>query len=105
MKGGGEARRHPESISDVLKAYLKETGLAVRVEEAAVVPEWPALVGERIAAVTEPLFVTPDAMLFVAVRTNAWMTELQLMEPELLRALNASAGRLAIRKIRFQLMR
>jgi predicted nucleic acid-binding Zn ribbon protein len=101
----GEARHQPEAIADVLKAYLKETGLEVRVEQAAVVPEWLGLVGERIAAVTEPLFVTPDAMLFVAVRTNAWMTELQLMEPELLRALNAPVGRVPIRKIRFQLMR
>lgn len=95
----------PEQIGELLKAYLKETGLEARVAQTAVIPEWPALVGARIAAVTEPMFVTPDGMLFVAARTNAWMTELQLMEPELLRAINAGQGRPPIRKIRFQLMR
>jgi predicted nucleic acid-binding Zn ribbon protein len=100
-----EPKRHPEQIADVLKAYLKETGLEVRVEQAAVIPEWAGLVGLKIATVTEPLFVTPDATLFVAVQTHAWMTELQLMEPELLRALNSTPGRPHIRKLRFQLMR
>jgi predicted nucleic acid-binding Zn ribbon protein len=41
----------------------------------------------------------------VSVKTNGWMTELSLMEPQLLRALNAKAGRARIRKIRLQLMR
>ena len=33
--------------------------------------------------------------MFVRVTTNAWMNELSLMEPELLRALNAKEGRRA----------
>jgi hypothetical protein len=41
----------------------------------------------------------------VAVKTNAWMTELSLMEPQILRALNSKAGRTRVRKIRLQLMR
>ena len=100
-----DSARGPEQIGEVLKAYLKETGLEARVEQMAVIPEWPTLVGVRIAEVTEPMFITLDGMLFVAVRTSAWMTELQLMEPELLRAVNAGQGRLPVRKIRFQLMR
>jgi len=98
-------RKHrPQQIADVLKAYLQETGLEARVEAATVVPEWPTLVGARIAAVTEPLFVTADGTLFVAARTHAWLSELQLMERDLLRAINAAAGRTPIKKIRFQLM-
>ena len=49
--------------------------------------------------------ITPDGTLFVAVSSHGWMTELSLMEPQLLRLLNASEGRAAIRKIRFQLRR
>jgi hypothetical protein len=33
------------------------------------------------------------------------MTELSLMEPQILRALNAKVGRTRVRKIRLQLMR
>ena len=72
---------------------------------ASVVPEWEPLVGKQIAAVTKPISVTADGTLFIAVKTNAWMTELSLMEPQILRALNAKTGRTRVRKIRLQLMR
>ncbi len=68
------------------------------------IPEWDAIVGREIAGVTDPLFVTSDGVLFVAVRTNSWMTELQLMEPQLVAALNASSDRVRVRKLRFQIM-
>ena len=54
---------------------------------------------------TKPISVAQNGTLFVAVTTNAWMTELSLMEPQILRALNAKAGRARVRKIRLQLMR
>jgi predicted nucleic acid-binding Zn ribbon protein len=49
--------------------------------------------------------VTADGVLFVAVRTHAWMSELSLLEPELLVSLNRRGDRRAVRKIRWQLMR
>ena len=95
----------PQKIGDTLAAYLGKAGLADRVEQAAIVPEWGTLVGKQIAAVTEPKSIARDGTLFVAVRTNAWMNELSLMEPQLLRALNAKAGRSRIARIHWQLMR
>ena len=95
----------PQKIGDTLATVLSRAGLADRVEQAAVVPEWPTLVGKQIAAVTEPKSIARDGTLFVAVRTNAWMNELSLMEPQLLKALNAKAGRARIARIRWQLMR
>ena len=102
---GGDKLRKPELVSDVIAGFLKDAGLAARVDQAAVIPEWPSLVGPQVAAVTQPRSVTPDGTLFVWVTTNAWMTELSLMEPQLLRALNAKSGRQRVRKIRLQLMR
>jgi predicted nucleic acid-binding Zn ribbon protein len=100
---GGSKRRKPERVSDVIAGYFEESGLAARVDQAAVIPEWPSLVGAQVAAVTQPRSVTPDGTLFVWVTTNAWMMELSLMEPELLRALNAKNDRLPVRRIRWQL--
>jgi hypothetical protein len=100
-----EKKRKPEALANVVGAFLKESKLDLRVEQASVVPEWEMLVGKQIATVTKPISVTPDGTLFVAVKTNAWMTELSLMEPQILRALNAKAGRQRVRKIRLQLMR
>lgn len=95
----------PERIADALSTWLEQAGLAGRVEQATIVPEWEHLVGPQIAAVTAPLMVTRDGTLFVAVRTNAWMQELSLMEPQLLASLNARGGRARITRIHWRLMR
>ena len=97
--------RRPQPISAAISKFLDQAGIRDRVEQATVVPEWPKLVGSQIAAVTEPMSVTADGVLFVAVRTHAWMSELSLMEPELLASLNRAGGRQPVRKIRWQLMR
>ena len=99
------ARKKPSSIADVLAGVLRNTGIAARVEQAGILPEWSTLVGEQIAAVTEPLSISADGTLFVNVITNAWMNELSLMEPELLRALNAKDGRVPVKRIRWLLKR
>jgi predicted nucleic acid-binding Zn ribbon protein len=98
-------RRKPKVLGDVMKDVLTRAGVADRIAQAAVIPDWLKLVGPQIARVTEPLSITRQGTLFVAVSTNAWMTELSLMEPELLRRLNQKTGRLPIRKIRWQLAR
>lgn len=98
-------KRPPKSVRDVMSTVLADSGIADRVAQATVIPEWRALVGPQIAKVTDPLSVTPQGVLFVAVTTNAWMTELSLMEPELLRRLNQRTGRLGIKKIRWQIRR
>ena len=100
-----EKKRKPQAISELLAGVLQQAGIAERVEQASLVPEWELLVEAQIAAVTEPLMITADGTLFVAVRTNSWATELSLMEPELLRALNVKKERPPVRKIRYQLKR
>jgi predicted nucleic acid-binding Zn ribbon protein len=99
------AKKKPAAIGDILAGVLQETGVAARVEQAGIIPEWSALVGAQIAAVAEPMSVTADGTLFVNVTTNAWMNELSLMEPELLRALNAKDGRAPVKRIRWLLRR
>ena len=100
-----EKKKKPVPIADALAAFLKNTGLEKRVEQATAIDDWPTVVGEQISAVTKALSITPDGVLFVAVKTHAWMTELGLMEPELLRALNSRKGRDKVRKIRYRLDR
>ena len=98
-------KRTPARMDEALTSYLERSGLAARVDQATVVPEWKSLVGDQIATVTVPHAIARDGTLFVAVTTNAWMTELSLMEPELLRVLNGKPGRPPILRIRWQLMR
>ena len=100
-----ERRRRPTALGDVLAGVLQQSGLADRVEQAAILPEWGELVGPQIAAVTEPRSVSADGTLWVAVRTHAWMNELSLLEPELLRKLATRPLRSPIRRIRWTLQR
>lgn len=101
----GERKRAPSALGDVLASVLQQAGLTDRVAQASVIPEWPVLVGPQIAAVTEPVLLQQDGTLCVAVRTHAWMQELSLLEPELLRSLNRDPARPPIARLRWMLRR
>jgi predicted nucleic acid-binding Zn ribbon protein len=95
----------PERLNLALTDFLKTKGLRDRVIQANAIDDWPNVVGPQISKVTEALKITPDGTLFVAVTTNAWMNELSLMEPELIRVLNIHASARRVKKIRFELKR
>ena len=100
-----DRKKKPEAIGNIVASWLGERGLTERVEQAGIIPEWPQLVGPQIAVVTQPQSITANGTLFVLVTTSAWMNELSLLEPELLRSLNAKPGRVPVRKIRWLLGR
>ena len=102
-RGPEDKRRAFAPVGDVLASVLKQAGLTDRVAQASVIPEWPKLVGGQIAAVTEPILLQQDGTLVVMVRTNAWMNELSLLEPELLKSLNRDKSRPPVTKLRWTL--
>ena len=91
-------------LGGALRRFLKQAGLARRVEQAAAVEAWPRVVGPAVAAATTPLSVGADGTLLVGVRSSAWMNELSLMERDLLEALNRANPAAPIRRIRWQLV-
>jgi predicted nucleic acid-binding Zn ribbon protein len=93
-------REKPTPLGEALQKYLQESGLEERLEEAGVVPEWAERVGPAIAAVTMPLRTSAGALV-VAVKSSAWLSELKLMEREILRRLNEGRSKGRIRAIRF----
>ena len=100
-----DRKKRPESLGSIVATWLGESGLAKRVDQAAIIPEWPKLVGPQIAAVTAPQSISANGTLFVHVTTNAWMNELSLLEPELLRSLNGDPARIPVKRIRWLLAR
>ncbi len=103
--GGSERSGRPEPLGNALANFLKARGLEERVARAAILTDWAALVGPQIAKVTAPRTVTEDGTLFVSVATHSWMSELSLMESQLLAKINAREGHDPIRKIRWELKR
>ena len=104
-RGGNRKKDRPRPIGEALSSFLEQSGIARRVDQASVIPEWRQLVGAQIALVTEPLSIARDGTLFVAVKTSAWMNELSLLEPQLLASINAKAERARVVRIRWQMMR
>lgn len=94
-----------ERLADLLSRFLKRQGIEARIRQSAVLDEWPALVGPEIAAATRALSIADDGTMFVAVRSHAWMSELAMMERELLASVNRITGDKPIRQLRWTLMR
>ncbi len=89
---GGRLRRGDRPppatpLEEAIAAYVKRAGLKRRLDQASVIPEWGELVGPQIAAVTTPHVVTHDGALIVSVVSAAWLQELQLMSPTILKRL------------------
>ena len=102
---GARKKDRPRPIGEAITNFLERSGISRRVEQASVVPEWPELVGQQIAQVTEPLSIARDGTLFVAVKTSGWKNELSLLEPQLQASINAKADRPRVARIRWQMMR
>lgn len=92
-------RRAPRPAGDAFRAALQraapQTGLA------AVQAVWVDAVGERLAAVAEPVSER-DGEVTVACLDPVWVQELDLMQGRLLAGLREQLGESAPRSLRFR---
>ncbi len=93
-------RKHVSTVGEAIESYLGRAGLRRRVQQAGVVNDWAELVGSQLAKVTEPESVDQDGTLWVRVKSAAWIQELQLMSPTILKEL-AQKGR-RLKRIRWK---
>lgn len=92
---------HAVGIREALGQYLRRAGLKRRLDQAGAVEEWAEIVGPQVANVTRAEGVSADGVLWVRVASPAWMQELQLQSPEILRRLGARGRK--IRRIMWRL--
>jgi predicted nucleic acid-binding Zn ribbon protein len=85
----------PIPASDAVAAALKLHGITDQIRAGRVLTEWSELVGPKIAQRTRPEGVT-DRLLWVEVATSAWLHELNLLRPQLLRGLLERLGEPAL---------
>jgi len=77
--------------SDAVAAALALHGITDQVRAGRLITEWSDLVGPKIAQRTRPDGVT-DRLLWVEVATSAWLHELNLLRPQLLKGLLERLG-------------
>ncbi|MBP2681853.1 MAG: putative RNA-binding protein containing Zn ribbon [Candidatus Krumholzibacteriota bacterium] len=87
-------------VGELLPTVLKSIGLGQRLKEQEVLGIWAQVVGEEIAARTQPLRVD-KGVLYVRVDQSAWLQELHFMEKEILRKLKEKAPDVDLDRIRF----
>lgn len=77
--------------SDAIAAALSLRGITEQVRAGRLLTEWSDLVGPKIAQRTRPDGIT-DRILWVEVATSAWLHELDLLRPQLVKSLLERLG-------------
>jgi hypothetical protein len=88
-------------LDRVLSQEARRLKLDNSVREESAVLLWPQVVGEQIAAATQPERVQ-EGVLHVIARSHTWAFELTFHREQILKGLNAKLGRHAIKEIRFR---
>jgi predicted nucleic acid-binding Zn ribbon protein len=92
--------RAPETIGSIIETMLGQRGYLSACRELDVVRSWPALVGERIAAVTECSRVD-SGVLYVRVSSASWRQEISYIKHHILETIRKKTPCNSIRDIVF----
>ena len=97
-----DRKSKPVKVDSVLGEVLERHGLQRQVHRMEALELWPEVVGEHVAAATRARGVE-DAVLFVEVRTSAWLMELNMMRGDFLERVNEHLGEAPLERIVFVL--
>lgn len=90
--------RKIEKISIPLGTMLAKRGLGGRLKEYRIFGQWKKIVGTVIALHAQPLSVRGKT-LSVVVDSSAWMQQLTMLKPEIIRKVARGLGHAAIERI------
>lgn len=89
-------------LKDVIRSILAESKIPFNPEDGLIWKVWREVVGEAIAANTEPLWIK-QGRLRVKVMDPMWLQELGYAEKTIKEKLNKRLGREAVAKIEFKM--
>lgn len=87
-----------ETLGHVLKDTLSELGIERSLQKYQALQVWAEVVGDQIAAVTEPKTLT-GGKLMVRVKNDVWRHELIYHLPEIIININKQVGIQAVEEI------
>lgn len=89
--GPGADVRDPQAAGTVLGGMLAEMGWQRPLTEARIFTDWAALVGEEIAAHSQPESLR-EGELRVSAQSTAWATQIRILSSRLVARLTAQLG-------------
>jgi hypothetical protein len=78
-------------IGSALDDLAQRFGLSVRLLEHRLQRQWPAIVGEHVAAHTRPESIR-FKKLYVITDSSVWIQQLAFLKPAMLESINTAAG-------------
>jgi len=94
-------RSNTQSLSDVLKEYIKSTRIERKLKEVDVVESWENLLGKTIAHYTRNIYIR-NKILYVEISSSVVKNELFMMREEICRKINENAGEDLVSRIIFK---
>jgi predicted nucleic acid-binding Zn ribbon protein len=84
-------RTNIRKISDILKEFLRENKLDVRLKERQVIESWEELMGKTISRSTKKIYIK-ESILYVVTSSSVVRSELHMLRQEIVRKLNEKMG-------------
>jgi len=94
-------RSNTQSLSDILREYLRETKIEQKLKEVDMVGSWENILGKTIARYTRKIYFS-KGILYVEITSSVVKNELVMMREEIRRKLNEQAGEEMVEKIVFR---
>ena len=94
-------RSNTQSLSEVIRQYVKGTSIETKLKEVDVVQSWEELLGKTIAHYTRNVSLK-NKVLYVEINSSVVKNELFMMREEIRRKLNEKAGEEMVNKIIFK---
>lgn len=94
-------RSNTQSLSEVLKEYVKQNRIDQKLKEVDVVQGWENLLGKTIAHYTKNIYIR-NGILYVEISSSVVKNELFMMREEICRRINQNAGQNVVSKIIFK---
>lgn len=93
------------SVEEILAGVMSDLKLDKRLKEQTLMSLWPAVIGDKFAKRSRPLFIDAERNLVISVSEAAIAQELSLLKPQIIQSLKMAASGLAIsiNGIRFDL--
>lgn len=89
----------PRPVSDLVRALVDRRGWHERMSFGRLRQDWPKVVGEGVAARSEPVSLR-DGILSIRADGAAWATELTLLSRSIAEKVDSYLGGGAVREVR-----
>lgn len=94
-------RSNTQSLGDVLRDYIRDTGIERKLKEVDIVQSWEELLGKTVAHYTRNISIK-NRILYVEISSAVVKNELFMMREEIRKKMNERAGEEIVSKIIFK---